>query len=273
MEKQFEWQPLKHLVTAQANAALIILNQPIRNAIDDKLDVLWRHSSLKLCVDGGTNRVFEWCERRGVDASGYLPDVICGDLDSIEPHIMEFYTRHGVRFLRLSNQNLSDFSKTLRLAVNCIGRGQYDEELFSSPDEQLMLRKAVNLVYCVGEFAGRVDHALGNLHSLYESCLADLPVYLISPDSLTFLLKSGANSIKFDSKDELDLVGRFCGLFPLGQSARVTTHGLKWNITPDRELSFPSFISSSNEFDHSNGNSSNLSVDTDRPILFTMSIN
>lgn len=40
---------------ASKKYALIIVNQPIRK---DILDILWHAASLKLCADGGANRLY-----------------------------------------------------------------------------------------------------------------------------------------------------------------------------------------------------------------------
>src|SRR5579883_2120580 len=95
-----EWHPLEELTS---NLALIILNQPIRDELDTEFERLWKRSVLKVCVDGGTNRLFEWCKRKNVAAESYIPDVICGDLDSIESHLNEFYTKHGSKCVHLHN--------------------------------------------------------------------------------------------------------------------------------------------------------------------------
>ena len=42
------------------------------------------------------------------------------------------------------------------------------------------------------------------------------------------------------------LCGKYCGIFPLGEPAIVTTAGLKWNLNK-KILKFGSFVSSSNE--------------------------
>lgn len=298
------WQPLEGLGASNqqlAHSALVILNQKSRPEMDTKLDRLWSNVTLKFCVDGGANRLYEWCQRLGRDPLDYLPDVICGDLDSIDPHVREFYESHAphrIQFILLSNQDLTDFTKTLRLVIKCIGRGEFDEDLFKdTPDvfESLQPRYAsvgrIECVYCVGEFSGRVDHSLANLHSLYDSSAsgkeANVRVYMIASDSLTFLLKQGANLIAFDRQhDDNDLIGPYCGFFPLGEPALARTRGFRWNLNGDVPLSFPSFVSSSNEFETPFDVEKIAEVchlpdralfkcafiETNRPLLFTMSL-
>lgn len=301
------WHPLKCLGpvnnAAFYSSALIILNQEIRPEMDSKLELLWSNVSLKLCADGGVNRLYQWCQRLGRNPSDYLPDVICGDLDSIDPTIRDFYALYTdrVQFILLSNQDLTDFTKSLRLVVKCIGRGEFDEEIFkTNPDGFTSLRKRssdterIDSIYCVGEFSGRVDHSLSNLHTLYDKNLADVQILMIAADSLTFLLKPGSNLIAFHKSQPIHLIGKHCGLIPLGEAVRTRTSGLKWNLNGDVDLTFASFISSSNEFENPfdlskivelcrlpepylNQAEESLAkcvfVEVNKPLLFTMSLN
>jgi thiamine pyrophosphokinase len=141
-------------------------------------------------------------------------------------------------------------------------------------------------VICFCDFTGRLDHALCNLHTLYDECLSQVCTYLISSESITFLLRSGQNIIYMDSKSSSSssssscssqLLGKYCGFFPLGKPACVTTQGLKWNLNRDN-LRFGTFVSSSNEFDFSNSKvdlheENRVLVTTDEHLLWTMSIN
>lgn len=294
------------------NMALIILNQPINDQNERLFTRLWAKAKIKFCVDGGTNRLYDWCrfaERRrqanetnNNDHDQYIPDYIVGDLDSIEDEIKNYYVKQGSTCVRLLNQDLTDFTKTLKLAVNCISNRRVDEDLMSPEhddhhDELNLTRrrfdtlKAVKIetIYCFCEFTGRLDHALSNLSSLYDKCLRGVFTYMVSGESLTFLLNAGENVIYLDDDEGKHWCarGKHCGLFPLGEQALVTTHGFKWNLN-EQYLKFGSFISSSNEFVNFKiddlksfkndlhmsemENSRCVYVKTDRPILFTMSI-
>lgn len=59
----------------------------------------------------------------------------------------------------------------------------------------------------------------------------------------------------------------WCSFIPMGQPARVTTTGLKWNMSK-KLLKFGEFISTSNQFTKE----PIVTVETDHPVVFTMGI-
>jgi thiamine pyrophosphokinase len=233
MSSDYEWRPLDALLdqkSSNLNTAIVILNQPITKENESKLIRLWKSSKVKFCVDGGANRLYEWCISRknfnnnNEECDLYVPDYVCGDLDSIEDHVMQYYESKGAKLVRLNNQDLTDFTKTLKFAINCISNGQVDYDLIDSQkdlpkyslneDEIKKLKKIkIDQVYCFCDFSGRLDHALSNLSTLYNECLSNVNTYIISSESLTFLLKKGKNILHVNN-DECR--GKYCGFFPLG---------------------------------------------------------
>lgn len=287
-----EWRPFEVFLeqhTPIINAGMLILNQPITKDNECKLIRLWRNSIVKFCVDGGANRLYEWRSvnkklktNNNNDLDEFVPDYICGDLDSVETHIIEYYKLKGTKIIRLNNQDLTDFTKTLKFAVNCVNNGETDADLIENNNNEKysltsneiasLERLKIEHFYCFCEFSGRLDHGLSNLSTLYDECLNSIKTYLIGSESLTFLLKKGLNKIFVDN----DLCrGKYCGLFPLGSPCQVTTTGLKWNLNK-QTLKFGSFISSSNEYSDQllvqNLDKKYVTIETDEPLLWTMSI-
>jgi hypothetical protein len=75
---------------------LIILNS-------DSFDLsllrrIWPHFRLKICADGGANRLYDLLET-SEDKIAHLPDLVKGDLDSIRPDVSNFYRYIKLRFL------------------------------------------------------------------------------------------------------------------------------------------------------------------------------
>lgn len=137
----------------------------------------------------------------------------------------------------------------------------------------------------VGGLGGRVDQSFHSLHHLYLSYQEDGQiVYLVTPDSISFLIPSSTFSPSSPSSSSLDMpkesdrpnlytiktplrfLGKTCGLIPLGGTARITTKGLEWDVE-DWETSFGSRISTSNHLLHET-----TEVATDSPILFTVEL-
>ena len=78
----------------------------------------------RVCADGGANRWFDIASKlpratSSTDARELLPDIICGDLDSLRDDVRQFYEQRGVRVDDLSeDQDTTDLTKS----VNYINR-------------------------------------------------------------------------------------------------------------------------------------------------------
>lgn len=59
-------------------------------------------ASLRICADGGANRLYDYCALWEADLSPsqarsmYTPDIIKGDLDSLRPDVKNYYIECGV---------------------------------------------------------------------------------------------------------------------------------------------------------------------------------
>lgn len=81
------------------------------------------------------------------------------------------------------------------------------------------------------------------ISTLYEFC--DLPLILVTPYNLIWLLRPGRHLIVHDNSVE----SVTCGLLPVGQPVRaITSHGLKWDLGGEwGSLAMGGLVSSSNE--------------------------
>lgn len=99
--------------------AMIVLNTPIQShnpsnsSLPGVFNVLWNQSTYRICADGGANRLYEATVRNKesceeVTTSRFLPDLITGDLDSLYPHVREYYEKSGVPVVRVEDQDYHD---------------------------------------------------------------------------------------------------------------------------------------------------------------------
>eukprot|EP00041_Stephanoeca_diplocostata_P009400 m.144813 g.144813 ORF g.144813 m.144813 type:complete len:102 (-) comp17722_c1_seq14:314-619(-) len=65
-------------------SATIMLNMPLDFQV---YDMFWKATSIHICADGGTNRLFDSMTECPQKRNEYLPDFIVGDFDSIRPEV------------------------------------------------------------------------------------------------------------------------------------------------------------------------------------------
>ncbi|NLD80822.1 MAG: thiamine diphosphokinase [Smithella sp.] len=105
---------------------------------------------LLICCDGGA---------RHLGASGFLPDVIVGDMDSIDPLQKAHYEHQGVEMIRHpANKDFTDTALALEYALSMKPRS----------------------IQIWGALGGRMDHAMANVYLLIrgkrsgvKTCLLD----------------------------------------------------------------------------------------------------
>jgi thiamine pyrophosphokinase len=92
------------------------------------------NSSLLICADGGANYAYQM---------EIVPHYIVGDLDSISPKALEYYTKLEVPFYRYpKRKDFTDMQLALAIAES----------------------KGANHIYFLGSLGGRLDHTLSNLY-------------------------------------------------------------------------------------------------------------
>jgi len=229
--------------------ALIILNYDVPRFTA----ALWDRAQLRLCADGGANRLYDEIptffpeEDPLLVRKRYKPDVIKGDLDSIRPEVREFYDNLGSTILDESyDQDTTDLHKCIAFIRDC------------TPD----LETSNLILLIVGALGGRFDHELGNINVLYT--FSNIRIVLLSNHSLVYLLpKSHRHEILINHSVE----GPHCGLAPVAApSQSTTTSGLQWDLN-ETPMSFGSAISTSNIL-----RDEKVTVRSDADLLWTSSI-
>ncbi|KAF3436432.1 hypothetical protein FNV43_RR23524 [Rhamnella rubrinervis] len=229
--------------------ALVVLNQSLPTFVP----LLWQHARLRLCADGGANRVYDdvpllFPHEDAVDVrKRYKPDVIKGDMDSIRKEVLDFYTNMGTKVLDESDdQDTTDLHK-------CVS---YICDFTPIPDKSSLC------ILVAGALGGRFDHEMGNINVLCR--FSTTRIILLSEDCLIYLLPRTHNhEIHIQSSIE----GPHCGLIPIGTpSGSTTTTGLQWDLT-ETDMRFGGLVSTSNIVE-----GEKVTVRSDSDLLWTISI-
>ncbi|MDR0728180.1 MAG: thiamine diphosphokinase [Puniceicoccales bacterium] len=149
-----------------------------------------------LAADGAANRLI----RRGLE-----PRMILGDLDSVEPQLLP-----GRKFLKVFDQNRSDFEKALRFA----------QEVALTPTA------------VTGIDGGFLDHVFGNFSILSQTCSC-----FFSRNVLGLLLEEIFRTDALPLRTKISLFG--------APQCRVRSRGLRWELQ-GQELSFGGMMSLGN---------------------------
>lgn len=240
-------------IIEKTNNHVILLNMPP----PIYCDVLVRTSNTFICADGGSNRLYDAFSSRFDDI---LPSHLCGDLDSIRPEVMKYYESKGVAVVQDPDQDTNDLEKCIKLLSSL-----YKNDV--SKTGRLLI---------LGGTGGRFDQTIANIRLLFtlgsyfppkeiddSDPFSPIP-YILGEESILFLLKPGLNKILTPSSK---VMGKYCGLLPVGQSARsVTTQGLKWDVSA-ATIEMSGLVSSSNACNPD----SVIMIESSDPLVFFLS--
>lgn len=166
--------------------------------------------------------------------------MICGDMDSARPEVIEYYAQKGVSICKDTDQYSTDLMKCLKFVHQTL-------EHTMTPAAKFSCKHGIDVVL-LGGLGGRADQAFSQLHHLHtipslDFCAWVKDVYLITAESLVFLLEKGANKIHVPVKEKTFTEN--VGIIPIGKPSIITTQGLEWDVT-DWPTEFGGQMSTSN---------------------------
>lgn len=184
---------------------------------------------------------------------------IIGDLDSLRDDVRTFFVSGPAqtRIVHDSSVYTTDFGK----AVGYI-RQQHDCANTQPID-----------IVVVGGLGGRVDQGLSQLHHLHlfqkDAAYTAGRMYLVSEESVTFLLKAGRHRIRIREEVAGDEVfAKYVGILPVREPSVITTRGLEWDVQ-DWETEIGGQVSTSN---HVLPETEVVEVETTADVLFTIAL-
>eukprot|EP00466_Bigelowiella_natans_P004261 jgi/Bigna1/129605/aug1.9_g4313 len=240
--------------------ALIVLNTPIDPTIEWLLGNIWSRADVIVCADGASNRLYRLSHMEGGKgvAEKYVPHVVCGDLDSIRPDVVDYYRDKGVEIFRVEDEGSNDLEKSLRIVKE---------------------RYGVNRAILCGGLGGRFDHEMGNVNALtrniddFDQIVMLAGASFVCHSLFTAPFKKVARvSCRFWGLASIasmltgSTFGPHCGLIPVVKPARVETMGLKWNLKGET-LKMGGLVSTSNVL-----TADSVSIKTTAPLIWTTSL-
>ena len=184
-------------------------------------------------------------------------------MDSLRPDVQQHYRDKGAIIWKDSDQYSTDFTKCLKHLSSVAEPSKKRKATCSRLNTVVSFDVAV-----IGGLGGRADQAFSQLHHLYTASVGVgnryKDVYLITPESIIFLLLKGLNIIR--TPVESDLLGEAIGIIPIAKPSIITARGLEWNVE-DWATELGTQISTSNHI-----RDSHVEVETSEKVLFTVEI-
>jgi len=259
----------------EGDFSLVIVNRPIPLHFNT-FSSLWQNARVKICASGGANRLYDFVPES--ERKDFVPDCIKGSLETVLPHVHNFYSSLGSDIVRHANMDASAFTKCVH-QLHTIELG-YSPNTYTpnspmppnpsfspeGPTSQHPKKVPTGEMYLVlGGLDGRFDQQMDIINSAYAH--PERKFVIVGSDSFVLVLQPGLHKIEIDRK----VMGVDCGLIPLGSPCRVHTSGLKWNLDKSRPLSFGGLISSSNTYE-SDEQITHITIQTDNPLIWTATL-
>lgn len=250
------------------NQALVILNSPIHCPPSPLFQQLWEASSVRVCADGGANRLYK-------ASQDLIPNLIRGDLDSLDPSVRAYYESKGVSIERDPDQDSNDLDKALTALVTSLNNNS------NNHNGKGVGGGGYTRVIIFGAFGGRFDQEMAAIQALYKwSPRFQYRLVLFDDVTSAFLLPANVkNEIRlphFGDKKEVETgsnkkiigEGPTCGLIPIGcKCDSVVTTGFKWDLDGSIPLEFGGLVSTSNHVSEPV-----VTVQSSHPLIFTAEV-
>ncbi|EAX95706.1 thiamine pyrophosphokinase, catalytic domain containing protein [Trichomonas vaginalis G3] len=208
----------------------------LNNSLPKYFDSVWKNANIRVCVDGGSNRVLDYFV--GKKEKKFLsPDVIVGDLQSIRPEVQHEFESTGSQIVKINNSQVTDAEK----AINLLSDMKYK-----------------NTILLLGAFGGRFDQTAAMIHAALAR--PDMNIILADDSNFSHWVFPGKTKILTPQI----CTTHVCGLIPLLKPVCLKTEGFRWNLDWGT-LTMGEFISSSNEVA-----APEVSIETRDPIFWTI---
>lgn len=160
-----------------------------------------RDTALLIAADGGLRVAHHY---------GVQPQIIIGDMDSVDTAALQAYRESGAEILRYpAEKNETDLELALLLAAE----------------------RGATWIRILGAYGGRFDQVLANVYLLALPQLEDVDVALVAGKQIIRLLRPGETHLQGQPGDTISLV-------PISADvAGITTHNLKYPLR-DETLHF-----------------------------------
>jgi len=252
--------------SSKVSTALVILNSPVRHPPSPLFTKLWDTAHFRVCADGGANRLYRATTNNTTDTTAgttttttttlenslpWIPDLIIGDLDSLQTSVRDYYERQGSRVVQDADQDCNDLDKALRA---CVAQG-------------------CRRVYCFGAFGGRFDQEMACIQALYKWNTGWFEHFQLYDDATTaFLLAPNVTHHIQLARHDTTVRSRVgegptCGLIPVAAPVdRLTISGFQWDLH-EHPTSFGGLVSTSNRV-----MAETVTVTASHPIVFTAQV-
>lgn len=167
--------------------ALIISNGDLN---DIEITSYFQNADIVICADGGARHLFN---------ENLVPDIIIGDLDSLDAEVLNRFQGVGVELQKHpTHKDKSDTELSIEYAIE----------------------KGANDIVLLGAIGSRLDHSMANIMMLYKLINQNINVTIIDSHNEVFITK---DLLRLSNKE-----GHFVSIIPLIDS-KVTLRGFEYD--------------------------------------------